>query len=127
MEVDLTTVSVVSGRTGEAGWDQYSSGSKIVVAVSQPDLVDRLGDDPEPLPLAGLVGAEDAAAVDQGGVVEAAVLVVEVAPVAGDVAGEELIRRLPGFVEGVEGSGRADDPPEAELLGVSCLTHACLS
>ena len=91
-------------------------------AVPQPDLVGRLGDDPEPLPLAGLVRRQDAAAVDQGGVVEAAVLFVEVAPVAGDVTGEELIRRLTGFVEGMEGTGGATIRPRLNFL-VSCLTH----
>lgn len=73
--------------------------------VTQPNLVDRLGDHPQLLTLAGLVCAQKAAAVDQGGVVEALVIVVEVAPVAGDVPGEELTCRLTGNLKGMQMPG----------------------
>ena len=96
---------------------QYSEGRRRVGAETATLVISRLGDDPDPLTLAGLVGRQDAAAVDHGSIIEAAIFLVEVAPVAGDVASEELIRRLTGILEGVEGTGRGDDPTEAELLG----------
>src|SRR4051794_13258322 len=69
-------------ETGGRAWGSVVLGEQDRAGVSQPQVVHRLGDDPELLPLPGLVGAEDATAIHQGGVVEALVLVIEVAPVA---------------------------------------------
>src|SRR5262249_34284657 len=76
-------------------------------------VISRLGDDPEALVLVGHVGAEDAGAVPHGCVVVPAVFVVQVAPVADHVAGEELMWLLPGSLEGYQGTRGGDDPPEA--------------
>src|SRR5271165_2439960 len=93
-------------------------------AITETDLVDRLGDDPDPFPLPGRVRRQDAAAVDDGGVVEVAIFVIEVAPVAGHVTCEELTGLLPGVMKCVESTGCGDDPPEAEQRFVSLsMTH----
>ena len=47
------------------------------------------------------------------------ILVVDVTPVAGHVAGEELTGLLICIPKDMKGSRRGDDPPEAELLGSS--------
>src|SRR5450759_1540099 len=91
-DVDLTLVSVVSVRSVVLGF-QYRC------AVAETDFVGRFRDDPKTLTLPGRVRREEAAAISQSSVVEAAVFMVEVAPVASDVAGEELIHRLTGFLE----------------------------
>ena len=70
-------------------------------------------------PLSGSCRRQDAAAVDQGGVVELAILFVEVAPIAGRRAGRGTRLPLTGIPEGFEGSGRGDDLTEAELFLVS--------
>src|SRR5271157_1428271 len=72
-------------------------------------VISRLGDYPDPLPLAGRVRRQDAAPIDYGGVIQAAVFVIEVAPVAIQMAGQELIGRLSGILEGFEGTRCCDD------------------
>ena len=72
-------------------------------------VVRRLGDDPEPLPLAGCVRRQDAAPIDHGSVIEAAIFVVEITPVAGEMPYEKLVGRLSGILEGFEGTRRGDD------------------
>jgi hypothetical protein len=74
-DVDLTLVSVVSVRSVVLGF-QYRC------AVAETDFVGRFRDDPKTLTLPGRVRREEAAAVNQGGIVEVAILIVEVAPVA---------------------------------------------
>jgi hypothetical protein len=113
-DVDLTTISVVSVFRRQ----ERTARSATIVVIS------RFGDDPEALPFPGLVGTQDAAAVPHGGVVEAAVFVVPLAPLAGDMTSEELTGRLPGSLEGFEGTRGGDNAPEIEqgILG-SILAH----
>ena len=70
-------------------------------------IVRRLRDDPEPLPLAGCVRRQDAAPIDHGSVVEAAVFLVEITPVARQMPYEKLMGLLTGILEGFEGTGVA--------------------
>src|ERR1017187_2090322 len=66
--------------------------------VPKPNVVGCLCDDPDPLPLAGDVRRQNAAAVDQGGIVSLAILFVEAAPIAGHVPPKELtglLTRIP--------------------------------
>jgi len=72
-------------------------------------VVSRLRDDPQPLPLAGCVRRQDAAPIDHGSVIEAAIFVVEVAPVAGEMPYEKLVGRVSGILEGFERTRRGDD------------------
>ena len=58
----------------------------------------------------------------KGGIVSLAVFVIEVAPIAGDVAGKELTCLLTGIPKGLQGSRRGNDPTERELLGL-VVTH----
>ena len=62
--------------------------------------------------LAGHVRREDTATINQGVVVCLAVFFVEVTPIAGDVAGQELTCVLTGIPKGFKGTRRGDDPAE---------------
>jgi hypothetical protein len=109
--VDLTSISAVSVES-------IILGEKYARRIPESDFVHSLGDDPDSLPLAGLVGAQESAAVDEGVVVCVAVAFIEVTPIAGDVPGQELTCVLTGFSKGFKGSRRGDDPAKAELLGL---------
>ena len=72
-------------------------------------VVSRFSDDPEALVLGGRVSTQEAAAVDQCGIVQLAVFMVEVAPVAGEMPYEKLVGRLSGIPDGIEGTWCCDD------------------
>jgi hypothetical protein len=79
-----------------------------------PPVISGLGDDPDPRSFSGLVRAQEAATVDHGGVVQALVFLVEIAPVAPRVSDQELMGLLTGNLEGFKGTGRGDDLTEVE-------------
>ncbi len=68
-------------------------------------IVCRFRNDPEALPLAGLVSTQEAAAIDERGVVQLAVFLVKVAPIARQMPHDELLGLLPGILEGLKGTG----------------------
>ncbi len=72
-------------------------------------LVGGLGDDPERDARSDVVGAQEAGAVAEGGVIGGAVVGVEIAPIAGGVAAEEGSGGCGGGGEGGEGAGSGDD------------------
>ena len=75
-------------------------------------------------PLRVCVRRQDAAPVDYGSVIEAAIFVVEITPVAGQMPYENSLGRLSGILEGFEGTRRGDDPTWGELgFVVSFMTH----
>jgi hypothetical protein len=110
-DVDLTSISAESVGSIIIGQQKRAG-------VPKPELVGRFGDNPDLDPLACVVGAQESAAVDEGVVVSVAVTFIEVTPIAGDVAGQELTCLLTRIPKGFKSSRRGDNPPEAELLGL---------
>jgi hypothetical protein len=110
-------------ETGGAGVEgSIILGEKYARRIPESDFVHSLGDDPDSLPFAGLVGAQESAAVDEGVVVSVAVVFIEVTPIAGDVAGQELTCLLTRIPKGFKGTRRGDNSSEAKLLGL-IVTH----
>jgi hypothetical protein len=76
--------------------------------------ISRLGDDPNPHAFVRGVGGQNPTAVAQGKVIELAILVVKLTPIAGYVASQELHWCLPSILKGSQCARCSYDLTEIE-------------
>lgn len=76
-----------------------------------------LGDDPDLRAAFEVISREDSTAVHESILIGLLVFVAQIAPVAGYMATEELIWRLPGAVKDFQSTGSGNDLSELKLGG----------